>query len=236
MAIELIRTMTFCAAHRVPDWPKEHGQRIHGHTYAVDLVLEGEIEPATGWLIDFGDIKRAFVPIIDRLDHSCLNEIEGIESGALDSISQWIFDRLKPSLSQLKHVNVRVLGEQDFALERLPADPGLDLPERVAFSIEAAHRLPSCGDGHRCRDLHGHSYRIEVAAGDLAALEGPLRRIHDRLDHRYLNEIEGLENPTSEIMAEWLWRALAPNVSDLVAVLVRESPECACLFRGTEKK
>ncbi|MBM3335672.1 6-pyruvoyl tetrahydropterin synthase family protein, partial [Candidatus Sumerlaeota bacterium] len=121
---------------------------------------------------------------------------------------------------------------------------------RLAFTLESAHRLPNAGSDHKCSRLHGHSFRIEVGASDLDRLRGPLRGIYDRLDHRYLNEIEGLENPTSENLACWIWRELERDVprrtgqtgqmgrtgrrgqTGQTVVVVRESPETACVYRG----
>jgi len=231
MPMQLIRTMTFCAAHRTPDAPEEAARRLHGHIYHVDLILSGPVDERRGWLVDFGDVKRAFAPVAEALDHAYLNAIEGLESGGDDALAAWIHARLKPALPQLARVRVRTRATP-FAPRRLPAEPALGLPERLAIGIEAAHRLPHCGEGHKCLDLHGHSFELEVGAADLDRLVAPLAAVHDRLDHRLLNDIEGLENPTSERLAAWIWDALRPAVPGLRVVVVRESPECACLWRG----
>src|SRR3954453_12560046 len=84
------------------------------------------------------------------------------------------------------------------------------------FTFEAAHRLPCVPVGHKCSRLHGHSYRVEVHVGgqvnpdygwvqDFGDIKRAFEPVHDLLDHRYLNEIEGLENPTSENVARWIW-------------------------------
>ena len=97
-------------------------------------------------------------------------------------------------------------------------------------------------EGHKCRRLHGHSYRVEVAiAGevdlrtglliDYAAIGEAFAPLHAALDHRYLNEVDGLENPTSELLARWIWERLAP-VLPLVAVRIHETCTSACLYRG----
>jgi 6-pyruvoyltetrahydropterin/6-carboxytetrahydropterin synthase len=263
MPIQLIRVVSFCAAHRVPAGAREPSRRLHGHLYRVELRLEGELDAGRGWLIDFGQVKQAFAPLAERLDHAYLNEVEGLEAGDRETLARWIFQRLKPELPALAGVGVAIEGELRFNLRRVGGDlPGEPLTEstsstastestgsassapaasptspapsraRVAFGVEAAHRLPLCGADHRCRNLHGHSLRIEVGADRLERLEGPLRAIYDRLDHRLLNELEGLENPTSENLAAWIWNALAPDVPDLRVVIVRESPHCACVYSG----
>lgn len=111
------------------------------------------------------------------------------------------------------------------------------------FRIEAAHRLPNVGDGHKCARLHGHSFVIRIHIkgpvvepqgwvqdfADVAAAFAPL---HDMLDHRYLNDVQGLENPTSENLAIWIWRRLADALPMLAAVEVRETCTCGCVYRG----
>jgi len=111
------------------------------------------------------------------------------------------------------------------------------------FSIEAAHWLPYVPEGHKCRRLHGHSFRIEIHAKgavdaqfgwvmDFAELKAAFQWIEDRLDHRCLNDIEGLENPTSENLARWIWLRLKPSMPELSQVVVRETCTSGCVYRG----
>jgi 6-pyruvoyltetrahydropterin/6-carboxytetrahydropterin synthase len=112
-----------------------------------------------------------------------------------------------------------------------------------AFTFEAAHRLPNVPEGHRCRRMHGHSYRVEVR------IEGPVDRrsgfvvdffdveaafapLLDLLDHHCLNEVDGLENPTAENIAMWIWYRLHPSLPDLAAVAVYETPNCWAEYDG----
>jgi 6-pyruvoyltetrahydropterin/6-carboxytetrahydropterin synthase len=112
------------------------------------------------------------------------------------------------------------------------------------FTFEAAHFLPSFPEGHKCRRMHGHSFRVDVIVegdvpagqhhlidyGEIEALIEPLR---ERLDHNLLNDIEGLENPTSEVLAKWLWDRIKPNLPLLVKVDVYETCTSRCEYRGT---
>jgi 6-pyruvoyltetrahydropterin/6-carboxytetrahydropterin synthase len=114
------------------------------------------------------------------------------------------------------------------------------------FTIEAAHRLPNVPAGHKCARLHGHSFRIAVYVdgplqpglgwvmdfGDIKAAFAP---IEEQLDHNYLNDIPGLENPTSEELAKWLWRRLKPKLPLLSQVLVRETCTSGCIYRGEDE-
>jgi 6-pyruvoyltetrahydropterin/6-carboxytetrahydropterin synthase len=114
------------------------------------------------------------------------------------------------------------------------------------FSFEAAHRLPNVPEGHKCARLHGHSFRARVSVdGPVGAETGWVRDfddlaraaapVVDALDHRYLNEIAGLENPTSENLARWIWRELRSSLSGLVEVEVRETCTAGCIYRGEDE-
>ena len=112
------------------------------------------------------------------------------------------------------------------------------------FHFEAAHRLPMVPSDHKCFRMHGHSYRIEVLIagevdarlgwlvdfGEIAARVEPVLKAE--LDHRVLNEVPGLENPTSEILSAWLWKRLSPVVPQLTAITVHETCTARCIYRG----
>ncbi len=112
-----------------------------------------------------------------------------------------------------------------------------------SFTFEAAHRLPNVPEGHKCARLHGHSFRIELHVEgqpdphtgwimDFAELAQAFKPLHELLDHRYLNEIDGLENPTSERLAQWIWERIRPTVPLLSEVVVRETCSSGCSYRG----
>lgn len=114
-----------------------------------------------------------------------------------------------------------------------------------AFTIEAAHRLPNVPEGHKCARLHGHSFRIEVhVSGEIDARTGWVMDFADikaafdplfaRLDHNYLNEIPGLENPTSEVLARWIWRELKPKLPALSKLVVYETCTAGCVYCGED--
>ena len=111
------------------------------------------------------------------------------------------------------------------------------------FTFEAAHRLPNVPPEHKCSRLHGHSFRVRVTVTgpvdpvlgwviDFADVKRAFAPLHAILDHHYLNEIEGLENPTSEVLAIWLWERLKPVLPMLSAVEVRETCTVGCIYRG----
>jgi len=114
------------------------------------------------------------------------------------------------------------------------------------FQINAAHRLSNVPPEHKCANLHGHSFRIEVhvrgSVGDksgwvidFADIVKAFQPLHDRLDHKLLNDIEGLGNPTSENIASWLWRNLQPALPLLSKIVVQESRTSGCVYSGEEK-
>ena len=112
-----------------------------------------------------------------------------------------------------------------------------------AFTFEAAHHLPQVPDGHRCRNVHGHSYRVELTlAGpvnpttgfvvdffDVEAAFGPLLKA---LDHQHLNHVGGLANPTAENIAVWIWDRAQPNLPQLSRVRVYETANCWAEYEG----
>jgi 6-pyruvoyltetrahydropterin/6-carboxytetrahydropterin synthase len=112
------------------------------------------------------------------------------------------------------------------------------------FTFEAAHLLPHAPEGHKCRRLHGHSFRVEVmvqgdvdpAAGwlmDYGEIKDRIAPIRLELDHYYLNEIPGLENPTSEMLAAWIWKRLKPRLPSLSRIVVHETCESRCEYEGS---
>lgn len=106
--MELFKEFTFEAAHRLPNVPPEHKcARLHGHSYRVELHVRGDVDPVTGMVMDFAEIKAAFKPTLDRLDHYYLNEIEGLENPTSEVLAQWIWARVRPTLPQLCRIIVR---------------------------------------------------------------------------------------------------------------------------------
>lgn len=107
MDVRLSKSFRFEAAHHLPTFPDGHKcRRLHGHSFRFDVIVEGEVDPVRGYLIDYSDIKRAAEPLVRQLDHYCLNDIEGLENPTSEMLSRWIFDRLKPTLPQLTAIVV----------------------------------------------------------------------------------------------------------------------------------
>jgi len=114
---------------------------------------------------------------------------------------------------------------------------------RKSFQFESAHLLPNLPETHKCRRLHGHSFSAEIVVSgecdptlgwvmDYAEITAAFKPLWDRLDHNYLNEIEGLENPTSENVAAWIWKYLKPKLPLLTEIVVAETCTARCVYRG----
>ena len=111
------------------------------------------------------------------------------------------------------------------------------------FSIEAAHRLPHVPEGHKCARLHGHSFKVTIfvegpvghSTGwimDFGDIKSAFAPIYQQLDHHYLNDVQGLENPTSENLAAWIWHQLKPRLPLLSGIQIKETCTSGCIFRG----
>jgi 6-pyruvoyltetrahydropterin/6-carboxytetrahydropterin synthase len=107
MRVRLTKSFAFEAAHDLPTFPANHKcRRLHGHSFRFDVIVEGDVEPAKGFLIDYGDIKIATEPILKRLDHYYLNEIPGLENPTSENLAKWIWDQLQPALPDLSAIIV----------------------------------------------------------------------------------------------------------------------------------
>jgi 6-pyruvoyltetrahydropterin/6-carboxytetrahydropterin synthase len=111
------------------------------------------------------------------------------------------------------------------------------------FSFESAQTLPKVPPGHKCGRMHGHSFAIEISVEgevnpdtgwlyDHARISEAMQPLIAQLDHSYLNEIPGLENPTIELMAAWFWQKLAPQLPGLCKIVIHETPTARCVYRG----
>jgi 6-pyruvoyltetrahydropterin/6-carboxytetrahydropterin synthase len=106
--MEIFKDFNFDAAHRLPNVPEGHKcARLHGHTFHLRIYLSGTPDLQTGWIMDFGDVKKVFQPILDRLDHHYLNEIPGLENPTCELLSMWIWNELKPILPALSKVELK---------------------------------------------------------------------------------------------------------------------------------
>ena len=111
------------------------------------------------------------------------------------------------------------------------------------FHFESAHRLPNVPEGHKCGRLHGHSFQLRIVVSgdapgpsgwvmDFSDIKQVAKPISDQLDHYYLNDIPGLENPTSERLCEWIWEKLQPQLPQLDSIEIKETCTSGCIYPG----
>jgi len=106
MDAEIIKSFRFEAPHTLARVPKSHKcSRLHGHSYKVDIHVTGPVD-ATGWVMDFGTVKKIVEPIVDSLDHRCLDEIPGLENSTSEMLAKYLWDRLAPTLPGLSAVTI----------------------------------------------------------------------------------------------------------------------------------
>lgn len=106
--MRLHKTFQIEAAHRLPNVPAGHKcARMHGHSFRIDVEVDGPVDPHFGWVMDFADIKAAFAPLFDALDHRCLNDVDGLENPTSENLARWIWERLAPRLPLLSRVTVQ---------------------------------------------------------------------------------------------------------------------------------
>ena len=111
------------------------------------------------------------------------------------------------------------------------------------FTFDSAHSLPNVPDGHKCKEVHGHTYHLTVFIEgeldsklgwvmDFAVIKDVIKPIVDIIDHKYMNDIEGLENPTCEIIAKWLWDRIKPGIPMLTKIELNETPTSGTVYSG----
>ena len=234
MKAYLEKTIYVEAAHRNPAGGPPQ-QRLHGHSYRIELLSEGEVDPGLGWIVDYRDLKQLFKPIEDRLDHAYLNEVPGLEEDTtLPAVQRWINAQLaarqKDAVVLCTGVRVSILGDLCFRPVHVPATPRH--PDRWRFTFEAAQSLPRLPQGHPCRNVHGHSYQIEAGAEDIDGLVSHLEALYGLFDHRHLNDVQGLEHATCECMCGWIWHWLQDRGQKPTVIIVRETPSARCIYYG----
>jgi len=107
MNVELVKEYRFEAAHKLPKVPAGHKcQRLHGHSFKIEVTVAGPVDPKSGWFIDYGELDRVWDPLYAILDHNYLNEVSGLENPTSENLARWLWDRMKKELPALQAVTV----------------------------------------------------------------------------------------------------------------------------------
>lgn len=233
MKARIVKTVYVETAHRLFPASDDTEARYSGHSYRIDLMAEGTIHPAYGWVVDYTDLKALFEPLRKQLDHCCLDHIPALRGHhEPKDIEAWINESLRPWPDWFAGVRVSFAVQPGFHPVMLPPDPVQDLPARLAFTFSAAQSLPQLPEEHPCHNLHGHSYQVEIAGKAEALLEKTARLLFDYFDGRYLNTLPGLEQATSERIAACVWRMAEEAGAAPFFVAIQETPSNRCHYFG----
>jgi 6-pyruvoyltetrahydropterin/6-carboxytetrahydropterin synthase len=105
MQMEIFKEFTIEAAHRLPNLPATHKcSRLHGHSFRIRVYVRGSVNPEPGWVMDFGEIERAFKPVFDLIDHNYLNDVEGLSNPTCEVLARWVWEKIVSALPGLSRV------------------------------------------------------------------------------------------------------------------------------------
>ena len=223
----------FEAACRIDCLPKLHrASRLHGHGFQVKVraALSKSWVQFEGSGVD--DLTAHLQNVIAPLDHRYLNDI--IDNPTNENIARWVQDKLE--------IDANKIAVQSTPSEGVDIDENGDAHIWQQFTFEAAHQLPNVAPGHQCGRMHGHGFRVILHANqrlgdapmglDLDELSALWQTVSGELEFACLNDIQGLENPTSEHLAAWLWQRLKPKMLPLSFVSVYETATAGCHYDG----
>lgn len=229
-----VAAANFEAARSVECLPDDHrSRRLHGHSFL------GEIRAALpeGWATfpggEVAQLTQCLRECVAPLDYSHLNGL--LQQPTDENLARWIRQQLH--VPEIEYVGVQ---------STLHEGVDLDQTDRAhvwrRYLFQSAHRLPNVPAGHKCGRMHGHGFEVLLHASqslgdrnlaiDYDLLDSLWAPIHAQLDHACLNDIPGLENPTSENISAWIWAQLKPSLPELSWVTVYETASCGAHFDG----
>lgn len=228
----IIASCRFEAARRIDGLPTGHRcGALHGHGFAASV----HARPSVGWSAFYGsachDLQDRLARCIGPLDYSLLND--QLASPDDPGLAAWIEQRI--DVPGVERIAIQSTPNQGAYI--VPAERSVHVWRRYTFN--AAHRLPYVPVGHKCGRLHGHGFAVIVHAAtrdgvgydELDQLWAPLQLA---LNYQRLNDIEGLENPTSEMLSAWMWERLKPLAPSLTAITVFETASCGATYDGSQ--
>lgn len=228
-----VATARFEAACKIDSLPQTHrAARLHGHGFQVKI----RAALPTGWARFSGsevdDLTDLIQSIVEPLDHRYLNDV--IANPTNENIARWVQKKLS--------IEVNKIAVQSTPQEGVDIDSAGNAHVWQQFSFEAAHQLPNVEAGHQCGRMHGHGFKVILHANqplgdapmgvDLDELAMLWQSISPELEFTCLNDIKGLENPTSEHLSAWIWQRLKPKLTSLSFVSVYETATAGCHYDG----
>lgn len=222
----------FEAARRIADAPAAPLRRLHGHGFVATLRVRADtaltLAPFPG--AEVGALRERLAAAVAPLDYQLLND--HLDNPSDEALARWLRARIDLPGPAMMGVRSTAASGAQLLWSGRPC-----LWRRYAF--ESAHRLPNVPPGHKCGRMHGHGFaviiRVDMSAPgavDAAVVDRIWAPLHAVLDHACLNDIEGLENPTSECLAAWIWRRLRPELPALMRVSIVETSTCGAHFDG----
>ena len=209
--------------------------RLHGHSFLATLrcALPAGYAPYPGGELE--TLQAQWRAELDRLDYRLVND--HIASPTDLAIARWL--RAQCQVPGMAQVALHSTPQRGIALD---AHGAAQAWRRYAF--QSAHQLPMVPPGHKCGNMHGHGFEVilhtRLADGadpldsGYGALDAAWAPLHAELDYACLNELPGLENPTSEIMSSWIWNRLHATLPTLSKVTVFETASCGAVFDGNQ--
>jgi 6-pyruvoyltetrahydropterin/6-carboxytetrahydropterin synthase len=184
---------------------------------------------------EVGELRARLSSCVKPLDYNDLNL--ALAQPTDENLARWV-------RAKIEAPGVDVVGVQSTGHEGVDIDRNNDAHIWRRYVFEAAHRLPNVPRGHKCGRMHGHGFEViihannDIGARDLSVdydhLDELWEPVSRELDHACLNDIAGLENPTSELISAWIWRRLKPQLPELSWVTVYETAACGAHFDGQE--
>lgn len=232
-----LATLPFESACQIKSLPDSYpAAQLHGHSYSASLrVAMPDIKKKGQDPVNF--LKTHLQKTIDPLNYSLLNTHISIPTD--ENLARWIHK--KTDLANIDRVAIQSTH-----------DSGIDLDDQGhahiwrRYRFEAAHQLPNVAPGHQCGRMHGHGFEVILHANQnlnndqtadmgiaFEQIDSFWQTLHDQLDYSCLNDIKGLENPTSEVLAHWIWQKLKADFAQLSWVTVYETHTSGCHYNGT---
>ncbi|NDY95815.1 6-carboxytetrahydropterin synthase [Wenzhouxiangella limi] len=225
-------SVPFEAARELDILPQGHRARgLHGHSFRARVRASLPEDWAQFKGVETDDLERALAGCVRGLDYRYLNDQLAVPTD--ENLARWIRERV--DIPGLDSIGIRSAADRGADI-----DPHGQVHVWRRFRFESAHQLPNVPPGHKCGRMHGHGFVVAVHCKqgehgmgmDSDQLERCWQPLHQELDHACLNDIPGLDNPTSEHIAGWIWRRLQQTLPDLSWVTVYETATAGCSHDG----